>query len=119
MAQRRSGTIFIKADGQQFDVVGNFDYNHGAPMREALVGHDKVHGFKEVPQVPFIEGEIRDSADLDVAALKALEDVTITLELANGKIFILRNAWFAGEGNVGTEEANIAVRFEGISGEEA
>ena len=40
------------------------------------------------------------------------------MELANGKVVLLRDAWYAGEGNVGTEEANIQVRFEGLSGEE-
>lgn len=115
---RRAGTIFFKADSTQYDAKGSFTYNLGADKREAIVGADKVHGFKETKQVAFIEGEITDRADLDVQKLLELDDVTVTLELANGKTILLRNAWFAGDGNIGTEEANIAVRFEGQSAEE-
>jgi ethanolamine utilization protein EutA (predicted chaperonin) len=71
-----------------------------------------------MPQVAFIEGEITDQSDLDVKGLLRTDDATMTLELANGKVIMLRNAWYAGEGNVQTEEANISVRFEGMSAEE-
>ena len=119
MANNRvSGALYFKIDGVQHRAQGNFTYNLGRPKREAKLGPDGVHGYKSMPQVPFIEGEITDSSDLDVAELLDLEDSTVTLELANGKTIVVRNAWQANEGNVGTEEANIAVRFEGMSGEE-
>lgn len=47
-----------------------------------------------------------------------MDNATVTLELANGKMIVLRNAWFASEGTVQTEEGTIALRFEGISAEE-
>jgi len=115
---RRAGTIFFKVDSTQYDAKGNFTYNLGAPKREGIVGADKIHGYMEKIQVPFIEGEITDRADLDVEALLNLDGVTVTLELANGKTVLLRDAWYAGEGTVGTEEANIQVRFEGLGAEE-
>lgn len=115
---RRAGRIFFKADGVQYDAKGSYNYNLGADKREAMVGADGVHGYKAMPQVPFIEGEITDAKDLDLAAFINLDGVTITLELANGKSILLRDAWYAADGNVGTEDANIQVRFEGMSGEE-
>jgi len=115
---RRSGRIFFKVDGVQYDAKGNFTYNDGQPKRDAIVGADQVHGYKELPQVPYIEGEITDKGTLNVADFKNIVDATVTIELANDKTFVLRDAWYAGEGDVGTEEANIQVRFEGISGEE-
>ncbi len=115
---RRGGVIFLKINGDIQDAKGSFTYNHGKPKREAIVGADRVHGYKETAQAPFIEGEITDSATLDVEALKDVDGATITLELANGKVFLLRDAWYANEGNVQTEEGNITVRFEGMSGEE-
>lgn len=115
---RRSGTVFVKVNGQQYDAKGNFTYNAGSPKRDALVGADRVHGYKEMPQVPFIEGEITDAGTLNLTDFTTIKDASVTLELANGKVFILRDAWYAGEGTVGTEEANIQVRFEGMSGEE-
>jgi len=115
---RRAGILFFKVDGTQYDAKGGFTYNLGAAKREAIVGSDAVHGYKETPQVPFIEGEITDRSDLDLEKLLNLDGVTVTLELANGKVVLLRDAWYAGDGDVGTEEANIQVRFEGLSGEE-
>lgn len=118
MGQRLSGTIQFQVDGVPYNVVGAFTYNLGLPMREALVGHDGTHGYKEVPKVAFIEGEIRDQPGLDVAALQSITNATVTLTLAVGKLITLRGAWYASEGDVGTEDANIAVRFEGLSAEE-
>lgn len=111
--QRRAGMIQLQTNGEIQDAKGNFTYNMGAPKREPIIGADGVHGFKETPQVAFIEGAITDRSTLDVKALVKLKDVTVTLTLGNGKVIVLRDAWFAGDGNATTDEAEIAVRFEG------
>lgn len=116
--QRRGGIIFLKINGEIYNAKGNFTYNIGKPKRDAIVGSDQVHGFKETPQTPFIEGEITDAPTMDLEALVTVENATVTLELANGKVISLREAWYASEGTGNTDEGNIGVRFEGISGEE-
>jgi hypothetical protein len=118
MAQRRGGIIQLQLNGEVYDAKGNFAYNLGIPMREAIPGADRIHGYKETPQVAFIEGEITDRQELDLATLVRTSDATITLTLANGKVIALRDAWFAGEGSGNSEEGNIAVRFEAESAEE-
>lgn len=118
MDQRRAGLIQVKINGEIFDAKGNWTYNLGRPKRDAMKGVDRVHGFKEEVQVPFIEGEITDRGNLDVAALVSITGATVTIDLANGKVVSLTEAWFAGDGNIQTEEANIAVRFEGTDCEE-
>lgn len=115
---RRGGIIFLKVNGEIFSAKGNFTYNLGAPKRDAIVGADAIHGYKEVPQIPFIEGEITDNPTLDLDSLARLENATVTLELANGKVITLRDAWHAGEATGNTEEGNISVRFEGMSADE-
>jgi hypothetical protein len=115
---RRSGTVFFKIDGQVYETIASINYNIGKPKREALVGHDTVHGYKELPQVPFCELEIRDSSTLDLDVLLTAKDATITIELANEKTIVFRNAWYAGEGTIGSEEANIQCRFEALAAEE-
>lgn len=118
MSQRRAGLLELKINGEIYDAKGNFSYNLGRPIRETIVGADGIHGYKETAQAAFIEGEITDRGSLDLAALVTLEDATVTLTLAGGKLISLRDAWFAGEGTGNTEEANIAVRFEGKGAEE-
>ena len=115
--ERVGGIIFLKVNGQQLRAKGNFTFNLGRPRRESVVGSDSVHGYKEMPQVGFIEGEITDSSQMSLQTLLDTKDATVTLELANGKVVALREAVFAGEGTGNTEEGNIAVRFEG-QGEE-
>ena len=120
MPQNRiSGTLFVKIDGVLRDAMGDWTYNLGQPKRTPVVTADlRTIGYTESAQTAFIEGEITDQSNLDLEELVNLDDVTPTLELANGKTIVLRNAWYAADGNVGTEQANVQVRFEGRSGEE-
>lgn len=111
MAHRRGGTIALDLDGVLQEPKGNFSYNLGYPTREEIVGADGVHGYKETHKAAFIEGEITDRGDLDLEALVNTTNTTVTLSLANGKAIVLREAWFAAEGNVQTEEGNIQVKF--------
>ena len=116
--ERVGGIIFVKVNSQQLQAKGNFTFSLGKPVASAVVGADAVHGYMERPQVAYIEGEITDSADMSLEALVGTRNATITLELANGKVISLREAFFAGEGVGNTEEGNVAVRFEGRSAEE-
>ncbi len=118
MANRRSGIIFFKVDGETHDAKGSFTYNLGKPKREMMAGADRVHGFKELVQIPFIEGEITDKTEFDLSKFVQIEDATITLELNNDKTIVLKNAAYTGDGDVGTEDGNIQVRFEGIEADE-
>ena len=118
MSQRVGGIIFVKVDGQQFKAKGSWTYNLGQPVREEVVGSDQVHGYSEVPQAPKISGVITDDADLNMKNLLNITDATVQLELANGKIISLEQAFFAGEGSGTTEEGEIEVSFVGISAEE-
>lgn len=119
MANRRvGGIIFLKINGELFSAKGAFTYDIGVPQRTAVVGADAVHGFMEQPKAPMIEGAITDSSDLQIKNLFELRDATVTLELANGKVIVLRQAFFSGEGTTSTEEGEIAVKFEGLSAQE-
>lgn len=115
---KRAGILYFKRNGTILDAKGNFTYNLGRDKREAIVGADRVHGYKEMPQVAFVEGEITDKGDLTVDDILNSQDETITLELRNEKTVVFKDAWYAGDGNIQTEEANIQVRFEAKDAEE-
>lgn len=117
--QRRvGGLLSFKVDGNQYNAKGNFSYNLGFPKREGVIGAEAVHGYKETPQLAYIEGEIVDNAEVDLAALVNMTDNVITLQLGSGKIIVLNHAWYAADGQAQTEEGNIQVRFEADSGQE-
>ncbi len=116
--QRKGGIIQLQVGGIIQDAKGSFKYGLGNPKRDAIVGTDTVHGYMEKPQVAFIEGELTDRGTFDLKAFTNLTDVTVTLQLANDKVVVLRNGWYAGEGVGNTDEGNIDLRFEGKSAEE-
>lgn len=114
----RAGKITLKTDGGVLDAKGSFTYNLGADKLTAIVGTDRVHGAYSQPQVPFIEGVITDGPGVDLRAVVTGRGLTVTLDLDNGKSIMLRQAWYAGEGTVTTEQGEIAVRWEGLSAAE-
>lgn len=116
--QRVGGIIQVQVGGVILDAKGEFTYNLGVAKREEVIGQDTLHGYKETPQPALIEGSITDRGTLDVKALAIAKDQTVTLKLANGKTVVLRNAWFAGDGNATTGEGEIAVRWVGKSAQE-
>lgn len=116
--QRRGGTIQLQANGEIYDAKGEFEYNLGTPKRTAIIGADRPHGYKEEPQVPYIKGMITDRGTLDVDKLARLTNATITLELANGKVISLRDAYYAGDGTGKTGEGEFPFHFEGSSANE-
>lgn len=106
------GLLALKIDGAVYSAVGNFTWNLGKPVRTTLVGATGVDGYSIAPQPAFIEGEVRDGSDIDLAALVDAEDVTVSLELANGKTLVLSNARYIGEGTGNTAESNFPLRLE-------
>lgn len=118
MAASRFGLRAMKVNGDVYNVKGSIAYNLGRPLREGVAGADRVHGYTEKPQVPYMEGEISDTSDLRLKNILEITGATVTAELLNGKVIVLRDAWFAGEGVGNTEEGNIAFRFEGMAAEE-
>jgi len=116
---KRAGLFNLKINGEVYYAKGNFTYNLGGVKREAVMaGNGQVIGYKETAQAPFIEGEITDDIGLSLQKLFQLEGATISLELCNGKVIVLREAWYAGESKAETQDGNIAVKFEGLSCDE-
>jgi len=118
MERRVGGILFFKVNGELFQAKGEFTYNINPVKRESVVGQDGVHGYKEVPTAVFVEGSITDSDELDLEAFQAIKDATVTLEVANGKVYQWREAFYAADGDVTSSEGEIQVRYEGITARE-
>lgn len=116
----RAGIIQFKVNSDIVDVKGAVTYSLGFNTREAIVGHDRVHGYKEMPTAPFCEMELTDSSDLSLEFLANITSATLTLGLANGKTIVFRKAFCTNPDglSVNTEEGAISVRFEAESADE-
>lgn len=115
---QRAGLISIAINGELLDAKGEFTYNLGTPIREPIVGADRIHGFKETPGTPMLKGQITDRRGLDVKKLSSVVDATITLQSGTGKTVVFRQAWAGGGFDVGTSESAIDVTFYALSAEE-
>jgi hypothetical protein len=116
---RLAGTAFISVDGQTYMLAGDLSYDPSTVARESLVGQDRVHGYSEKPKTGKISGKLRDAGGLSVAAFNAMTNVTVTLELANGKTVVGRNMWTVDAQAVETAEGTFEVTWEGPNVEEA
>lgn len=110
---RLAGTASLTVDGQNYLLVGDFEYNPSTVTRESLVGMDDVHGFSEKKRVGSISGTLRDTGGLTVADLNAMDNVTVVAQLANGKTVIGRNCWTVEDQTVKSTDATVEVKFEG------
>jgi hypothetical protein len=118
MAFRVAGVAFLKVDGDMFPLRGNFTVSPSFLVRAGIAGQDDVHGYSELPRVPFIEGDITLHPLLSTEAIEAIDNSTVTAELANGHVYILREAWCTAAFDLNTHDGQTRVRFEGMDCEE-
>src|ERR1700741_2255216 len=115
MAQRIAGIAFLTVDGDQLALRGNFTVSPSSVERTMIAGQDGVHGYQELPRVPYIEGDISLLPDVNLEDIEAQVDVTVIAQLANQKQYTLIGATCksALEGN--TRDGQARVRWEGLS----
>jgi hypothetical protein len=113
-----AGVAYLKVDGTQYALKGNLTISIGPFARTGVAGLDGVHGYTEQPRVPFISAEFSDIGGMSLVALQAVCNSTITTELINGKVYLLRNAWTSDAQELNGAEGTVTVKFEGLKGEE-
>jgi tail tube protein len=108
-----AGTAFLKVDGDQYPLKGSFTVSPSAVERTGIAGQDYVHGYAEVPRVPYIEGDISSRPEISLEDIELITDATVTAELINGKTYVLRNAWCRSAIELNTRDGQFRARFEG------
>lgn len=128
MGVRIAGIAWLKINAAMVPLRGNFTVSPSKYERAGIAGQDYVHGYSELPRVPYIEGDISltpidrtpDGGLVGISAedLEDIVDTTITAELANGNVYILKEAWCRSALELNAREGQVRVRFEGTSCEE-
>src|SRR6516162_6084310 len=101
----------MKVDGAIYPLKGNFTVSPSPVERAGISGQDFVHGYSEMPRVPFIEGDVSLTPDLSPEQVATVTNATVTAELANQKVYVLREAWCRGALELNTREGQTRVRF--------
>lgn len=112
-----AGTASIVINGQKYLLRGNMTISIGKHERESIYGLDGYHGIKELARASWIECDLTDMPELDQNIIEDLADVTVNVQLINGKSCVLRNAYQVKPIEVKAEDGLFSVRFEGPSGE--
>ena len=114
MGIRMAGVAYVKVDGSQLPLRGNLTVSPTRYERTGVAGQDGVHGYAEKPRVPYIELDVSTITGVAVEDIDAMDDATVTAELADGRVFVLRNAWRAQTSEVNSKDGQFKVRFEGL-----
>ena len=118
MSQRIAGIAYLKVDGALYPLRGNFTVSPSALERAGIAGQDYIHGFSEMPRLPVISGDVSLVPELSVDDVEAVVNATVTAELANGKTYVLREAWCTSALELNTREGQMRVTFQGVSCDE-
>lgn len=118
MAQRFAGTAFVMVDGTQYPLRGNFTVSPSMVERVMVAGQDGVHGYQELPRVPYIEGDISTTPGLLLEDLEAQVDSTVVAQLANRMQYTLVQATCRAGFEDNTRDGQVRVRWEGMFCEE-
>lgn len=118
MAQRIAGVAFLAVDGDQLALRGAFTVSPSAVERTMIAGQDGVHGYQELPRVPYIEGDVSTLPGFYLENLLAQTNVTVVAQLANRMEYILTGATCKGGFENNTRDGQVRVRWEGVTCEE-
>jgi hypothetical protein len=118
MAQRFAGIAFLTVDGTQLALRGNFTVSPSAVERTMIAGQDGVHGYQELPRVPYIEGDLSTVPGLLLEDLEAETDVTVIAQLANGMQYTLTGGTCKAGFENNTRDGQVRVRWEGLACQE-
>ena len=118
MAQKFAGIAFLQVGGNQLRLRGNFTVSPSPVERTMIAGQDGVHGYQELPRVPFIEGDISTTPDMRLESLDGMTDVNVVAQLANGWQYSLIGATCKAALEANSRDGQVRVRWEGLWCEE-
>ena len=113
MSNLIAGVAQVTVDGTTYQLEGDLKYSPSTVKREALLGMDGFHGWKETPVTGSITMSLRDAGNLAVGDFNKIRNSTVVLQLANGKIVVGRNMGTVDALEVDSADAKFEVKFEG------
>lgn len=116
MSKRIAGVCYIKVDGEQLEVKGSIECPLADNVKETQMGANGPAGYSEVAQRPYIKGSFFFLNNFPIEKLSTGVDMTITAELANGKTYVLSQAWKEGEAAISNDDGTVELEFSGMKG---
>jgi hypothetical protein len=115
-AQRDAGTCYIKCNGDQLVVDSGVEAPLSSVTRETVMGSGRPVGYKETGREAFVNATLRKINQKDFQKIIEADDLTITVEFANGGVYTLSDAWVKGEPTYNGDEGTADIEFGGLRG---
>lgn len=115
---RIGGVLSLYIDGNQYEARGNFQVTPSKVKREGVAGLDRVHGYTETPIVPSIKGDVSIGNMLSLEDLEAINDATAQVNLANGRTYVLSQAWTTAAFQIDAHDGKFELELQGMDCEE-
>lgn len=116
MAKKVAGICYVKVDGEQLEVSGGIECPLVDVKREAVMGLAGPAGYKESAMEPYVKLSAVFTPDFPMDTIQNNTEMTITAELANGKVYTLSGAFLKGEPSVKGEDGTVELEFSGKKG---
>lgn len=113
---RIAGTTYFKLDSEQLSLTGGIEVPLNTTSRDDIIGLDKSVDYKETYRAPYIKGTFKVPKGFPIDKITSSDVMTATAELANGMVYVLREAWLHGEANFNAEEGTADLEFHGKTG---
>lgn len=117
MAKRVAGICYIKVDGEQLEVSGGVECPIVDLKRETVMGLSGPAGLKEVALEPYIKLSAIFMPNFPLETLRTNTEMTISAELANGKVYTLSGAFLKGEPAAKGDDGTVELEFGGKKGQ--
>jgi hypothetical protein len=112
MGQAIAGTCYVKADGQQFSVMGGIECPLFDVKRESVL----PGLYKEEDLTPYVKVDAAFTKDFPINKLRAAKDMTVTVEYRNGRVYVLTEAYVVGEPAASGDDGKVPLEFNGRKG---
>lgn len=116
MGKRVAGICYFKVNGQQLEVSGGLECPVSETTRETVKGQNRPAGYKETSRTPFIKLSAIFRDDFPLDAIATADDMTLTAEFPNGRVYTLSEAWQVGEPSAKADDGTVELEFEGMRG---
>lgn len=116
MSNRIAGTAYIKVDGAQLEVTGGVELPATDVTREIVMGVAGPAGYKETARKPFVKVSAAVNKDFPLQLIKEGTEITVTAELATGRVYVLSQAWVTGDPSIKNDDGTVDLEFEGMKG---
>lgn len=113
-----TGKAIIRFDGVEYKTADDATLNPGGVSREPVKGAGKVHGFTETTEAPELECTLYHTADLSLAAIRAIDNATVIFETDTGSRWVLTGAFVTDTPSLKTKGGEVAVKMSALTCEE-